>query len=389
MRIFYILKKMLKETLRDWKILLLCLIFGPAFVLLFHVFYSSSAANYKVVIGNYDKPVISEDGNLIDAGNFLIDQLKTKRSSDGSKFYTVRLESNMDKALKDVKDQKYDIYVGIPEDFSKSIESQKHMYKGFNTKLILRGDMTSFKYLVAAITIGDASENLVNRITGRPKTVDFDEKSTSVYKERTDFESAIPSCIFIGIIMLVFTSSIALIKEVESGTIRRLQISRTSSAEMIAAVTISQLFIGTAAVFITIIIAFNIFGGKSEGPMLLVYLISILCCFAVISVGFILAGFSRNISDIMIIGNLPYFLLLLLSGALPLPRLSLFTLGGHTVAVNDIFPTTPAMTALKMVMDQGKGLAEVSFELTLMIVLTVIYFMLGIYLFNKKHMKLS
>lgn len=292
MRIIYILKKCTKEILRDWKILIFSLMFGPAFVLIFHGFYSNSGVNYKIVISNYDKPSI-------------------------------------------------------------------------------------------------VSEGLVNSVTGHPKAINFDEESVVPYKDRTEFEATIPSAIFLGIIMLLFTSAIALIKEVEAGTIRRLQISKTSSAELLSAITVSQIFIGIVSIVVTLFVAFTLYNAKSEGSLLLVYLISILCCLSVIAIGFILAGFSRNVSDILIIGNLPYFLLFLLSGAFPIPRIDILFFGNHSIAVNDIFPTTPAMTALKMVMDQGKGLNDVMFEIIMMVVLTTLYFILGIYLFNRKHMKLN
>ena len=389
MRIIYLLKKCLKEIIRDWKILLFSLIFGPAFVLIFHVFFSNSALNYKIVISNYDKQSIIRDNVTLNGGNELIKLLKDKKNSDGSSLYTITLENNKDKAMKDLKNKKYDIYICIPGDFSQSILGQINKSIDLKTKLTFYGDMGSSKYIVPAITIGGISEELVTSVTGHPKAITFDENSVVPYKERTEFEGTIPSCIFVGIIMIIFTSASALIKEVEAGTIRRLQISKTSSAELIFAITISQIFIGIVSIILTIFTALTIFNAKSEGSLSLVYLISILCCFSIIAIGFILAGFSRNVSDILVIGNLPYFLILLLSGALPMPRINILFFGNHSIAVNDIFPTTPAMTALKMVMDQGKGLNDVMFEIIMMVVLTILYFALGIYLFNRKHMKLN
>jgi ABC-2 type transport system permease protein len=388
MRIINILKKCIKEILRDWKILFFSLIFGPVFILIFHAFYGSSQTRYSIVVDNSDKQVITNNNVSLNVGNELIKLLGNQKNSDGSKLYNITMENVRDRAIKGLKSKKYDVYIIIPEDFSQSILNQLGNPLGGAAKLNLYGDMRSYKYIVPAITIGSISEELVSRIIGRPRTLNFIEESIITYKDHTDFEATIPSAIFLGIIMLLFTSSIALVREVEVGTIRRLQISKTSSLEMLGAITISQLFIGLISIVLTLFTALTLFHAKTEGSIALVYLISILCCFSIIAIGFILAGFSRNISDILIIGNLPYFLLFLLSGAFPIPRINILSFGIHSIAINDIFPTTPAMTALKMVMEQGKGLNEVIFEIIMMVLATILYFALGIYLFNRKHMKL-
>lgn len=376
MRILYILKKCILEILRDWKMLVFSLIFGPMFVLIFYAFYNNTQITYKIIVNNADKQVITKENTNINAGNELIKLLKNRKNSDGSATFNITLEKDKNKALTELKNKKYDVYIEVPQDFSENIQYRVLNLSAAKINLNIYGDMGSSRYIVPAITIGTISEQYVSSVTGAPKTLDFIEKSIITYKNRTEFEAAIPSAIFLGIIMLIFTSAIALIKEVEAGTIRRLQISRASSAEMLAAVTISQLFIGIAAIILTAFTAFVVFHAKSEGSIALVYLIAIL------------AGFSRSTSDILILGNLPYFLLFLLSGAFPVPRINIVSFSNHSIAVNDIFPTTPAMTALKLVMDQGKGLNDVMFEIIMILVLTIIYFGVGIYLFSRKHMKL-
>lgn len=389
MRIICVLKKCVKEILRDWKILIFSLIFGPAFVMIFHAFYSDTQTNYKVVVNNSDKQIVTKENVSFNAGDEFVKLLKSSGGKNDSIHYTITLEKDKDKALKDLKNKKYDVYIKIPEDFSQSIINQIENPQSSKTKITLCGDMGNSKYIIPAIAISSASEDYVSSITGHPKAINIEEESIVAYKSRTEFEATIPVCIFVGIIMIIFTSAIALIKEVEAGTIRRLQISKVSSWEMLTAVTISQLFIGIVSIALTLFTAFNIFNAKAEGPMLAVWVISSLWCLSIIAIGFILAGFSRNTSDILIIGNLPYFLLLLLSGAFPIPRINIASFGNHQIAINDIFPTTPGMTALKMVIEQGKNLSDVSFEIIFMLVLTAIYFVIGIYIFNRKHMKLS
>lgn len=389
MREIYFFIKCLKEITRDWKMLFFSLIFGPAFTFLFYAFYSNSQISYKILITNSDKEVIRKNNESINAGSELIKILKSKRNSDGSMTYNITLEQDKDKAMNYLKSRKYDVYLAIPEEFSKNILNQSEKKMNSKVKLYIYGDIGSSRYIFPAITIGGISEDFVSSISGIPKALTFEEESIVKYENRTDFEMAVPSAIFLGIIMLLFTSAIALIREVEAGTIRRLQISKVSSFELLTAVTTSQLLIGVTSIILTLITAIKLLHAKSQGPLFSVCVISILCCISIIAIGFILASFSRNVSDILLIGNLPYFILFLLSGAFPVPRINILTFGSHSIAVNDIFPTTPAMTALKMIMDQGKGLNEVMFEIIMMVILTILDFVLGIYLFNRKHMRLT
>lgn len=389
MRSIYILKKCVKEIVRDWKVLFFSLIFGPAFIFIFHSFYSNTQPVYKVAVTNFDKGFVDKQNTSINAGEELIKILNESKNSDGIKAYKVQVIKDKDEAMQKLKMGKYNIYISIPKEFSKSIGDQANAISKASTKLMFYGDMTTNEYMLSAITISGIGDKLVSSLTGRPRALNYVEKSIVPSKERTAFEMSIPAGVLLGIIMLVFTSAIALVKEIEAGTIRRLQISKVSAKELLAAITASQLFIGMVSIALTFFTAMTIFRAKSEGAMWLVWLIAILCCISIIAVGFILAGFSRNVSEILILGNLPYFILFLFSGVFPIPRLNIFSIGSHSIAVNDIFPTTPAMTAMKMVMDQGKNLNDIWFELVLILVLTGIYFAVGIYLFNRRHMKLS
>jgi ABC-2 type transport system permease protein len=66
---------------------------------------------------------------------------------------------------------------------------------------------------------------------------------------------------------------------------------------------------------------------------------------------------------------------------------SLFSLGGRTIGLYDILPPTHAVVALNKVLTLGAGLGDVAYELTALLVLSVIYFAAGVWLFQRAHLR--
>jgi hypothetical protein len=66
---------------------------------------------------------------------------------------------------------------------------------------------------------------------------------------------------------------------------------------------------------------------------------------------------------------------------------TLFTLGGRGFSFADLLPPTHAVAALNKVFTLGADLAEIAFELVALIVLSLLYFGLGVWFFRKMHLE--
>jgi hypothetical protein len=89
-----------------------------------------------------------------------------------------------------------------------------------------------------------------------------------------------------------------------------------------------------------------------------------------------------------VIANFPFGFFMFLSGAaFPIPMDTWFTLGGHDLSFADLLPPTHAVAALNKVFTLGAGIQEVWFELTALVLLSLLYFGLGVWLFRKMHLK--
>jgi hypothetical protein len=74
-------------------------------------------------------------------------------------------------------------------------------------------------------------------------------------------------------------------------------------------------------------------------------------------------------------------------GMFPLPPMRIFTLGTHTVLLNEILPTTHAIKAMEKILNAGVGLNELGYELVAITILTIAYAALGVWLFTRRHMR--
>jgi len=177
------------------------------------------------------------------------------------------------------------------------------------------------------------------------------------------------------------------LKEKDKGTIMRLRISNMTTTEWIIAMSLSQVIIGLLALGLTYLTAVG-FGYQASGSLMAMVLVGILSCLAIIAISVLVAALLRTIFDLMTVGCFPFFILMFFSGGMfPIPTISLFALGGRSINVNDILPTTHSISAFGKILNQGTSLSDLVFEMGAIVVLTVLYFTVGIWIFTRRHMQ--
>ena len=86
---------------------------------------------------------------------------------------------------------------------------------------------------------------------------------------------------------------------------------------------------------------------------------------------------------VMIVGNFPLFILMFFTNSMfPLPRNEIIS----GFAINDILPPTHAVNALNKIFTFGVGLKDIAYEIIMLVILTAVYYAIGIYYFKKKHL---
>jgi ABC-2 type transport system permease protein len=163
----------------------------------------------------------------------------------------------------------------------------------------------------------------------------------------------------------------------------RLKLTKMTVFEYLTANTIVQWMIGVLSFGLTYWLAV-LLGFNSQGSFLCVLLICSLAILSIIAVCLILVAFCKNATSVMIVGNFPLFILMFFTGSMiPLPRNEIVA----GFAFNDLLPPTHAVIALNKIFTFGAGFREISYEILMLILLTIGYYTIGIWLFRKKHLQ--
>jgi ABC-2 type transport system permease protein len=221
--------------------------------------------------------------------------------------------------------------------------------------------------------------------TGIELPMNMNYKYAGRGKITSEFDLYIPALLVLSIIMMLFTAGASIVREIEKDTITRLALSKVTSTEFMAALSLNQIIIGLICLLLTLLAAFSV-GYKTSGSIPLLLLTGTVTCFSVISISIITACFIRTMFGLLTLGCFPFFILAFFSDSfMPLPKINLFSLAGNQVYLNDILPTATATRALNKILNYDAGLSDVLFELIWITAVAVVYFFIGTLLFKRKY----
>ena len=388
MKLWKVFLKSLREQARDLLTLSLSVILAPCFVILYWLFFPSSGSTmYDVLVINNDLAIEMGDGSSFSAGEDLIKALLEVTYADGQPILDINLSDDKYTALAKLEDRKVEVLLIIPETFSETVLAFQEGQEVEPAAVTFMGDLTNPYYPIAAVMANAGLESYVQFITAEERPILVEEIPLGDSEGRTEFEIYVPGMLMFAIVILVFQASMVIAYEVEAGTLKRLIITKVTTFELLGGISSSVIVIGVINFLLAVFTAVAL-GFTSHGPMWIAILIGVITTVSVIGVGLMVAAFSKTVSQAFIIANFPLVMFMFFTGvAFPVRALPLFTLGNHTYGLYDIFPPTHAVVALNKVMTLGAGLNEVGFELTALVILSVIYFALGVWLFKRNHMK--
>jgi ABC-2 type transport system permease protein len=381
MRAFIIFRKTLREVSRDPMMIVLTLVFAPALVVLYKLVFPELAPSYEVVVVDQDQVV--GNGTGLSAGDGVTAALRGFEDADGRPLLQVRSEASLEAAEEVAEQGDVAAILVIPQGFSQSLAALTDDAQAEPVEYTLSGDLTSAKYLVAAVLVDAGVQEFVAEATGRSAPVQVSEVALGGSGARTDFEIYVPGLIVFALIMLVFLAAMTVAREYESGGMRRLRLTRMTGTDYVVGTSGVLTLIGAASVVITFAAAW-LCGFRSQGPMWVAGLLLVITTLSVIGVGMMVAAVSRTVVRAFVVANFPLAVLMFFTGAMfPMPRITWFEIAGHPVGPFELLAPTHAVTALNRVFTMGAGLADVAFELTALVVLTAAYLALGVVLLGR------
>lgn len=381
MKLLAVIRKSFTEQVRQFWILLLTITMAPFFVGIFYLIYKSSALNLKVSVVNLDHTKAS--GSAADYGKELLSYLASVKNDTLP--VTFQEVGNRATAEENVRNKKSHAMIVIPAGFSDSI-LLRQTGNPVRVPFELSGNLTETNYMISAILGITYVSGYINSVTGTLEPYHFIETPAGLSSKLNDFTIAIPGLLILATIMLMFSGAIAFVAEPEKKTMLRLKLSRVSAFTFLSGITIIQILVGLVSILLTLGTAY-LFEFDFSGSFWLFLLVCILTCLSVIGFSLILAGTTRSVNEVLVVGNFPLFLFMFFSGTVfPIQGATLFTLGGYAFTIPGLMSTYHGTEALKQVLIYEAGFSDIWPQLVSLTGLTVIYFLVGYWIYRKRHM---
>ena len=371
----------MREQMRGIWMLVLTLIIPSLFVIMYWLFTGGGSTTYSVLIINQDA------GSDLAGGEQAIKAVQGMAYANGQPILKVIRVTDRVEAEVKLRNREAAALVIIPQDFSQALLMARQESQPITTTITMVGDLTNPYYTVVSVMAITAVDNTIQQIVGQPRTVEFKEEPLGASAARTEFEVYVPALLVLSVVMLIFQVAMTVAHEVESGTLRRLQLTHMTSFDLLGGISATQVLIGVVSVMLTFLTAVAL-GFHSQGPLWVAILVGAMTSLSTVGVGLLVACFSRSVSEAFIYANFPLILLMFFTGTVfPIPPIPLFTVAGRTIALFDFLPPTHAVVALNKVLTLGAGITDVSYELTILFVLSAIYFAAGVWLFKRIHLR--
>ncbi|QSF46043.1 ABC transporter permease [Paenibacillus tianjinensis] len=369
--------KSFKENLRDWKILTMVLLFSPFFLVLMNLFYGGTPAAYHLGILNLDSGRASIE---------LIHSLKMMEGQDNSRIFKISGFDNEDQLKAQVKEKAMDIGIVIPEDYSGKLAGKATGNNLAPAQVSFYGSMGNMRYSVAAVFAADGVYKQGMDIAKITLPANINETFLEKKQSLNEFEGYVPGLISLAVLMVLFTASASIVKENDKRTLIRLKLSRLGAFNFLGGICITQATIAAGAIILSYGTALGLgYRPAPDGGLGAFLVIGILSSLSMVAISLVVASFLNTMFDVLTIGCFPFFILMFFSGSMfPLPKLNVVTVRGHSFGITDLLPLTHTANAFNNILNYGAGLSEVWFDFIMIAILTVIYFGLGLILYQKR-----
>ncbi len=189
----------------------------------------------------------------------------------------------------------------------------------------------------------------------------------------------LPGLIAMAVMQLsVFSVAFVFVDYKEKGILKRVLATPVRPYQFVAANIITRLIVAVVQALFFIAVGILLFKVHIIGSYFLILLIVILGAIMFLGLGFTVSGISKTTESVPAFANLIVFPMLFLGGTF-FPVDSMPTWLQY---VSKILPLTYFSTALRDVMNKGSGFGDISFDLIIMLVWSVVLVALAVYTFS-------
>jgi ABC-2 type transport system permease protein len=259
----------------------------------------------------------------------------------------------------------------------------------YQTEIIIRGDQTLQAFSIASTIIENVVEVFFNlgEITSIGK--EYRTEGSIDSKGLTAFDYVLPGLVVFALLNTLGVVANVSLRDVQSGLLDRLRISKITSWEYTGSIIIGQLIVSLCQIPIMFGVGI-MFGFPVSTDLILAFAFAIMISLSMSGLGLLIAGVAKNpdaagSTSAMIATPMAF----LASAFFIVPNPTLINIGSNTIGIMDLLPPTPAIEALRLVLLGGNSISEVWFQFVLLAILTVFYLFVGIIVYSKKHLSSS
>ncbi len=258
----------------------------------------------------------------------------------------------------------------------------------FKTIVKVDGDSTLQDFTIAGTIIEKITQYFFNFGDDPVEGVIIDVYGSLSTTGFTVFDFVLPGLIVYAILNNLASITDIAFNDIEKGTLRRLRISKVTPPMYILSILASQMVIA----FIQIPLTFAtglIFGFPASIQVLYAFIPAIFLSLATSGIGLIFAGLVRNAAAGRGLAGIAATPIALISGAffeIPNPTI-ISNIFGNSFGLYDILPAAPAIRIFRSLLLHNNSLASNAFDLILLFILAIVFLLIGLYLYSRKHFK--
>ena len=380
--------KSLKEQIRDYWILLIVVLLAPFFIFVYYLMLESENPRYDIILVNNDKG-ISLNTDYKNLGDSLIIYLDKESQKQNEPVLRYHMGNDRDHAITKLRNEEANMALIIPENFTTSLVADP--IKVLNPATFeLIGNITDMNYVVGAVLTEELFNDFLEVVTGFKMPVQFIETQLGYSGKRSVFELYVPGMLIMAIIMMMFSASAAIVREPEIQTLKRLKLSNLSALEFLTGISLVQIIVAAISLVLALITAIELGYKIIPGTLWYIILIGFLTSLSIIAFSLLFASFCRSIKDVAIIATIPMLIFMFFTGAaMPIKGGTLFSIGNFNFTLTGILSPTHAINALNKVLLLGQPPVKTIPDISALGILTIIYFILGVWTFNRRHMRVA
>jgi ABC-2 type transport system permease protein len=164
----------------------------------------------------------------------------------------------------------------------------------------------------------------------------------------------------------------------KQGILRRLHITPLRPWEFFTASAISSAVTGLFSIAIMFLVAHVVFHFHMAGNYLALAVVIVLGIFSIFGIGLAIGGWAKNENQAAPLANIITFPMMFLSGTF-FPR---FLMPQWLQHITTYLPLTPVIDGIRLVATEGKNLAQIGFQLILMVFWMVIIYLIAFRVFR-------